>query len=69
MEALSISNNANDEYWYFDKEVDKETCDKIIGLAKDWQSAQVHANLNDEVKNNPYERITDVTWCNRKMGI
>jgi len=66
MEALSISNNANDEYWYFDREVNKETCDKIIALAEDWQPAKVHSNLNAELKNNPYERITDVTWCNER---
>lgn len=66
MEALSIINNANDEYWYFDREVNKETCDKIIALAEDWQPAKVHSNLNAELKNNPYERITDVTWCNER---
>ena len=66
MEAPLIDNNANDEYWYFEREVDKKICDEIIGLAKDWYPAKVHQNLNGENKENPYERITDVTWCNEK---
>ena len=51
MDGFTIPNNANDEYWFFDTEIDKKTCDKIIKLANDWRPAEVISNINKKGKN------------------
>ena len=62
----AIVNNAIHEYWVFDNAVDKNTCDKIIDSAKEWQTGSIMGNLNEIHKEKPNTRITDVTWCNEK---
>lgn len=62
----AIVDNAISEYWYFARELDEKTCNKIIDLATEWQTAGVVNNLTDDSKPDTDIRVTDVTWCNEQ---
>ena len=66
MDSIPIQKNATDDYWFFERELDEETCKKIIGLAKDWKPAEVISNLNKEGKTAKDQRITDVAWSDEQ---
>ena len=66
MDSLAISKNATDEYWFFEREINEETCNKIIALAKDWRPAEVLPNLNQEGRTAKDQRITDIAWTNEQ---
>ena len=66
MDSLAISKNATDEYWFFEREINEETCNKIIELAKDWRPAEVLPNLNKEGRTAKDQRITDIAWTNEQ---
>tara|TARA_R100001440_G_scaffold500_2_gene1480 strand:+ start:1063 stop:1647 length:585 start_codon:yes stop_codon:yes gene_type:complete len=66
MDSLAITKNATDEYWFFDREINEETCNKIIALAKDWRPAEVLPNLNKEGRTAKDQRITDIAWTNEQ---
>ena len=66
MDSLAISKNATDEYWFFEREINEEICNKIIALAKDWRPAEVLPNLNQEGRTAKDQRITDIAWTNEQ---
>ena len=51
-------------YWYWNKEIPHETCQKIINLGKEeWNQAQTFGSVE---KNKPLDNVrkSDVAWIN-----